>query len=65
MTNTLQLDSHTLMACYWGCYLHSLGIPLGGHSAPEYLNTTTGLDLSPMQWLDLLRPAYESMVAPL
>lgn len=65
MTNTLEIDSHTLMACYWGCYLHSLGIPLGGHSAPDFLNDSTGLDLSPIEWLQILRPTYESMVAPL
>lgn len=65
MPNTLAIDGHTLMACYWGCHLHSLGIPLGGHSAVDYLNDSTGLDLTPLQWLDILKPAYEAMVSPL
>lgn len=64
MPDTLQLDGHTLMACYWGCYLHSLGIHLGGHSGPKYLNSVSGRDLTPSQWLQILKPAYESMVAP-
>lgn len=65
MAGTFQLDGHTLMAAYTECYLHSIGIPMTGHSGPGFLNAITDRDLTHLQWLEILRPAFNTMVSPI